>query len=77
MFGGVFVAAFEAADANLEGSVHEYDAADLPDSEVVIAYVDIRTFEQRLKNPPNVQIQEGSLELSRLASVRVNPTTSA
>ena len=64
---GRFRRAVEAADANLEASVEEYDAILVClIAEVVTAYVDIRTFEQRLEYArQNVRIQEGSLELAQ------------
>jgi NodT family efflux transporter outer membrane factor (OMF) lipoprotein len=64
---GRFRRAVEAADANLETSVEEYDAILVClIAEVVTAYVDIRTFEQRLEYArQNVRIQEGSLELAQ------------
>jgi NodT family efflux transporter outer membrane factor (OMF) lipoprotein len=63
---GRFRRAVEAADANLDASVHEYDAVLVClIAEVATAYVDIRTFEQRLKYArQNVKIQEGSLKLA-------------
>ena len=63
---GRFRRAIESADARLDASVHEYDAILVClIAEVVTAYVDIRTFEQRLEYArQNVRIQEGSLELA-------------
>lgn len=63
---GRFRRAVESADANLDASVEDYDAILVSlIAEVVTAYVDIRTFEQRLVYArDNVRIQEGSLELS-------------
>ncbi len=64
---GRFRRAVESADANLDASVEDYDAILVClIAEVVTAYVDIRTFEQRLAYArENVRIQEGSLELSK------------
>jgi NodT family efflux transporter outer membrane factor (OMF) lipoprotein len=64
---GRFRRAVEAADANLDASVEEYDAILVClIAEVVTAYVDIRTFQQRLDYArQNVRIQEGSLSLSQ------------
>ena len=64
---GRFRRAIESADASLDASVEEYDAILVClIAEVVTAYVDIRTFEQRLEYArQNVRIQEGSLELAR------------
>ena len=52
--------------AGLDASVHEYDAVLVSlIAEVVTAYVDIRTFQERLKYAQqNVEIQQSSLELS-------------
>ncbi|MEK6247719.1 MAG: efflux transporter outer membrane subunit [Planctomycetales bacterium] len=63
---GRFRRGIEAADANLEVSVHNYDAILVClIAEVATAYVDIRTFEERIKYArENVQIQKGSLELA-------------
>ncbi|WP_419194243.1 efflux transporter outer membrane subunit [Novipirellula herctigrandis] len=63
---GRFRRAVEAADANLDASVEEYDAILVClIAEVVTAYVDLRTFEQRLAYARrNVQIQEQSQELT-------------
>jgi NodT family efflux transporter outer membrane factor (OMF) lipoprotein len=63
---GRFRRAVEAADANLDASVHEYDAILVClIAEVATAYVDIRTFEQRLQYArQNIEIQEGSLKLA-------------
>jgi NodT family efflux transporter outer membrane factor (OMF) lipoprotein len=65
---GRFRRAVEAADADLDASVHEYDEVLIClIAEVVTAYVDIRTFEQRLLYArENVRIQEGSLELAEV-----------
>jgi NodT family efflux transporter outer membrane factor (OMF) lipoprotein len=67
---GRFRRAVESADANLSGSVHQYDAILIClIAEVVTAYTDIRTFEQRLQYArENVRIQEGSLELAQARS---------
>ena len=64
---GRFRRAVETADANLEASVHDYDGILVSlIAEVVTAYVDMRTFEQRLEYArQNVRIQEGSLELAQ------------
>lgn len=64
---GRFRRAVESADANLSGSVHQYDAILIClIAEVVTAYTDIRTFEQRLQYArENVRIQAGSLELAQ------------
>ena len=64
---GRFRRSVEAADANLDASVEEYDAILVClIAEVVTAYVDIRTFEQRLTYArQNVRKQEGSLELAQ------------
>jgi NodT family efflux transporter outer membrane factor (OMF) lipoprotein len=64
---GRFRRAVESADASLDVSVHQYDAILIClIAEVVTAYVDIRTFEQRLQYArENVRIQEGSLELAQ------------
>ena len=63
---GRFRRAIESADASLDASVEEYDAILVClIAEVVTAYVDIRTFEQRLKYArQNVEIQEKSLALT-------------
>jgi NodT family efflux transporter outer membrane factor (OMF) lipoprotein len=63
---GRFRRAIESADASLDASVYEYDAILVClIAEVVTAYVDIRTFEQRLVYARrNVQIQQRSLELT-------------
>jgi NodT family efflux transporter outer membrane factor (OMF) lipoprotein len=59
--------AIESADARLEASVREYDAILVSlIADVATAYVDIRTFEQRLEYArQNVKIQESSLQLSQ------------
>jgi NodT family efflux transporter outer membrane factor (OMF) lipoprotein len=64
---GRFRRAIESADAGLDASVFEYDAILVSlIAEVVTAYIDIRTFEQRLKYAnQNVEIQEKSLQLTR------------
>jgi NodT family efflux transporter outer membrane factor (OMF) lipoprotein len=56
----------ESADARLEASVHEYDAVLVSlIAEVVTAYVEMLTFEQRLQYArQNVEIQDSSLQLS-------------
>lgn len=58
--------AIESADARLDASVEEYDAVLVSlIAEVVTAYVEIRTFQQRLEYArQNVQIQDSSLRLS-------------
>jgi len=63
---GRFRRAIESADASLDASVEEYDAILVSlIAEVVTAYVDVRTFEQRLKYArENVRIQEKSLQLT-------------
>jgi len=63
---GRFRRAVESADASLEASIREYDAILISlIAEVVNAYVDIRTFEERLEYAhQNVKVQESSLELS-------------
>ena len=55
-----------SADASLDASIGEYDAILISlIAEVVTAYIDVRTFEQRLKYARhNVKVQESSLELS-------------
>lgn len=65
---GRFRRAIESADASLEASVREYDAILVClIAEVVTAYVDIRTFEERLQYArQNIQIQAGSLELAKI-----------
>lgn len=64
---GRFRRSIEAADANLEGSIQEYDALLVClIAEVVTAYIDIQTFEERLVYAKrNVEIQEGSLKLAQ------------
>ncbi len=64
---GRFRRAVESADASLDASVHEYDALLVClIAEVVTAYIDIRTLEQRLEYvQQNVRIQEGSLKLTQ------------
>jgi NodT family efflux transporter outer membrane factor (OMF) lipoprotein len=64
---GRFRRAVESADANLDASIEEYDAILVSlIAEVVTAYIDIRTFEQRLEYArQNVRIQEGSLGLAQ------------
>ena len=64
---GRFRRSVEAADASLDASIEEYDAILVClIAEVVTAYVDIRTFEQRLDYARgNVRIQENSLVLTR------------
>jgi NodT family efflux transporter outer membrane factor (OMF) lipoprotein len=63
---GRFRRSLESADSDLDASVDEYDAILVClIAEVVAAYVDIRTFEQRLKYArQNVQIQEKSHDLT-------------
>jgi len=63
---GKYRRAIESADANLEASIHDYDAILVClIAEVVTAYVDIRTFEQRLDYARhNVDIQEKSHTLT-------------
>lgn len=65
-FWGRFRRAVEAADAGLEGSVHDYDALLVSlVAEVATAYVETRTFEQRLNFArQNVKNQEGSKKLT-------------
>jgi NodT family efflux transporter outer membrane factor (OMF) lipoprotein len=57
----------DSADANLDSSVAEYDAVLVClIAEVAVAYVDIRTFQQRLRYARrNVEIQQKSLELAK------------
>ena len=64
---GRFRRAVEAADANLDASVEEYDAILVClIAEVVTAYVDIRTFEQRLEYArQNVRTQQGSFQMAK------------
>jgi NodT family efflux transporter outer membrane factor (OMF) lipoprotein len=64
---GRFRRAIESADAGLDASVEEYDAILVClIAEVVTAYIDIRTFEQRLQYArQNVQTQEKSLQLTQ------------
>ncbi|MGE3805668.1 MAG: efflux transporter outer membrane subunit [Gemmataceae bacterium] len=64
---GRFRRAVEAADANLDASVFEYDAILVSlIAEVAAAYVEIRTFEQRIAYArDNVEIQTRSLERAR------------
>ena len=64
---GRFRRAIESADAGLDASVEEYDAILVSlIAEVVTAYIDIRTFEQRLQYArENVRIQEKSLQLTQ------------
>lgn len=68
-FWGRFRRAIEAADADLDASVEDYDAVLVClIAEVAAAYVQMRTFEERLALARrNVEIQQGSL---RLAEVR-------
>jgi len=68
-FWGRFRRAIEAADADLDASVDNYDAVLVClIAEVAAAYVQMRTFEERLALArTNVEIQQGSL---RLADVR-------
>jgi NodT family efflux transporter outer membrane factor (OMF) lipoprotein len=63
---GRFRRSLESADAGLEASVKEYDAILVSlIAEVVTAYVDIRTFQERLNYAQqNVEVQQSSLELS-------------
>jgi len=63
---GKYRRAIESADANLEASILDYDAILVClIAEVVTAYVDIRTFEQRLAYARhNVRIQEQSHQLT-------------
>jgi outer membrane protein TolC len=67
-----FRRAIESADANLNASIQEYDAILVSlIAEVVTAYVDIRTLEQRLQFArENVRTQEGSLKLADALSAR-------
>ena len=64
---GRFRRAVEAADANLQASVYDYQAILVSlIAEVVTAYIDIRAYEQRLEYARlNVRIQESSLELAK------------
>ena len=64
---GRFRRAIESADAGLDASVGEYDAILVSlIAEVVTAYIDIRTFEQRLQYARgNVGIQQKSLQLTQ------------
>ena len=64
---GRFRRAIESADANLGASIAEYDFVLITlISEVVTAYIDIRTFEERLRYArQNVDIQKSSLKLSQ------------
>ncbi len=66
-FWGRFRRAIESADANLEATIGDYDAVLVClIADVVTAYVDIRTFQERLVYArENVRIQEGSLGLSQ------------
>jgi NodT family efflux transporter outer membrane factor (OMF) lipoprotein len=63
---GKFRRAVESADASLEASIRDYDAILISlIAEVVTAYVDVRTFEQRLAYArQNVKVQDSSLEFS-------------
>jgi NodT family efflux transporter outer membrane factor (OMF) lipoprotein len=67
-FWGRFRRAVEAADANLDASVENYDSVlVLLLSEVAQRYVDLRTAEQRLLYArKNVAIQRGSLSLAEI-----------
>ena len=64
---GRFRRAVEAADANLDASVHDYDAILVSlVAEVATAYTDIRTLEKRLEYArQNVRIQQDSLQLAK------------
>jgi NodT family efflux transporter outer membrane factor (OMF) lipoprotein len=64
---GRFRRAIASAEADLEALVGDYDAILVSlIAEVATAYADYRTFEQRLEYArQNVQIQEGSLELTQ------------
>jgi NodT family efflux transporter outer membrane factor (OMF) lipoprotein len=64
---GRFRRSIESADAGLDASIGEYDAILISlIAEVATAYVDIRTFEQRLQYArKNIEIQEKSLQLSQ------------
>jgi NodT family efflux transporter outer membrane factor (OMF) lipoprotein len=64
---GRFRRSIESADAGLDVSIREYDAILISlIAEVATAYVDIRTFEQRLQYArKNIEIQEKSLQLSQ------------
>ncbi len=64
---GRFRRSIESADAGLEASVNEYDAILVClIAEVVTAYIDIRTYEERLRFArENVKIQEGSFQLAK------------
>jgi NodT family efflux transporter outer membrane factor (OMF) lipoprotein len=63
---GRFRRSVESADASLEASIGEYDAILISlIAEVVTAYIDVRTFEQRLEYArENVKVQQSSLKLS-------------
>lgn len=65
---GRFRRAIESADASLDASVASYDAILVSlIAEVVTAYIDIRTFEERLAYArENVRIQEGSYSLTEV-----------
>jgi NodT family efflux transporter outer membrane factor (OMF) lipoprotein len=67
-FWGRFRRAIEAADANLDASVEDYDdVLVLLLSDVAQQYIDLRTAEQRLEYAQkNVQIQRDSLNLADL-----------
>ena len=66
-FWGRFRRSVESADANLDASIAEYDFVLVSlIAEVVTAYIDIRTFEERLRYAQqNVDIQRSSLKLSQ------------
>lgn len=63
---GRFRRALESADARLEASIYDYDAVLVSLlAEVVSAYVEIRTFEQRIDYAKqNVNVQQASLQLT-------------
>ncbi len=67
-FWGRFRRAIEAADANLDASIENYDdVLVLLLAEVAQRYIEIRTTEQRLEYAhKNVEIQKGSLRLADL-----------
>jgi NodT family efflux transporter outer membrane factor (OMF) lipoprotein len=67
-FWGRFRRAVEAADANLDASVEDYDDVLVClVAEVAATYTNIRTLQQRLKYAnQNVQIQQGSLEIAEV-----------
>lgn len=64
---GRYRRALESADARLDASIREYDAILVSlIAEVATAYIELRTFEERLKYAKeNVDIQESSLQLTK------------